>query len=80
VVNSVPEERRGVAMGTFTAFFDLGMGLGGPLVGGAAAIGGYEVAFLLAALCALGTVAVAASLKTARTAAGPFARDVPQTR
>jgi MFS family permease len=80
VVNSVPEERRGVAMGTFTAFFDLGMGLGGPLVGGAAAIGGYEAAFLLAALCALGTVAVAASLRTAMTAAGPFARDVPQTR
>jgi MFS family permease len=80
VVNSVPEERRGVAMGTFTAFFDLGMGLGGPLVGGAAAVGGYEAAFLLAALCALGTVAVAVSLRTARPAAGPLARDVPQTR
>jgi MFS family permease len=80
VVNRVPEERRGVAMGTFTAFFDLGMGLGGPLVGAAAAIGGYEAAFLLAALCALGTVAVAASLRTGRPAAGPLARDLPQTR
>jgi MFS family permease len=80
VVNRVPEERRGVAMGTFTAFFDLGMGLGGPLVGAAAALGGYEAAFLLSALCALGTVAVAASLRTARPAAGPFPQDVPQTR
>jgi MFS family permease len=80
VVNRVPEERRGVAMGTFTAFFDLGMGVGGPLVGAAAAIGGYEAAFFLAALCALGTVAVAASLRTGRPAAGPLARDLPQTR
>ena len=63
VVNRVPEERRGVAMGTFTAFFDLGMGVGGPLAGAAAAIGGYEAAFLLAAACALGTVAVALSLR-----------------
>jgi hypothetical protein len=67
-------------MGTFTAFFDLGMGIGGPLVGAAAAIGGYEAAFLLAALCALGTVVVAASLRTGRAAAGPLARDLPQTR
>ena len=80
VVNRVPEERRGVAMGTFTAFFDLGMGLGGPLVGGAAALGGYEAAFLVAALCALGTVAVAASLRTAGPAAGPFAPDLARTR
>ena len=80
VVNRVPEERRGVAMGTFTAFFDLGMGVGGPLVGVAAAIGGYEAAFLLAALCALGTVAVAASLRTGTPAGATFPRDLPQTR
>ena len=41
VVNRVPEDRRGVAMGTFTAFFDLGVGLGAPAAGLAAAIGGY---------------------------------------
>jgi predicted MFS family arabinose efflux permease len=67
-------------MGTFTAFFDLGMGVGGPVVGAAAAIGGYEAAFLLSALCALGTVAVALSLRTARPAPEPFPRDLPQTR
>jgi MFS family permease len=63
VVNRVPEERRGVAMGTFTAFFDLGMGIGSPLAGAAAAVGGYEAAFVLAAGCALATIAVAVSLR-----------------
>ena len=68
VVNRVPEERRGVAMGTFTAFFDLGIGIGSPLVGAAAALGGYEAAFLVAAAFALGTVAVALSLRGALAA------------
>jgi MFS family permease len=63
VVNRVPVERRGVAMGTFTAFFDLGMGIGGPLTGAAAAAGGYSAAFVLAAACAIGTTAVALSLR-----------------
>lgn len=63
VINRVPEQRRGAAMGTFTAFFDLGVGIGSPIAGAAAAIGGYEAAFLLAAAFALGTVAVALSLR-----------------
>ena len=45
VVNRVPEDRRGVAMGTFTACFDLGVGLGAPIAGAAAALGGYGAAF-----------------------------------
>jgi MFS family permease len=65
VVNRVPEERRGVAMGTFTAFFDLGVGVGAPVAGAAAALGGYEAAFVLASACSLGTVAVAVSLRRA---------------
>lgn len=68
VVNRVPEERRGAAMGTFTAFFDLGMGVGSPIAGAAAAIGGYEAAFVLAAVCALGTIPVALSLRTVAAA------------
>jgi MFS family permease len=59
VLERVPVERRGSAMGTFTAFFDLGVGTGGPIAGVAAAIGGYEAAFLLAAL--LGVVAAFAA-------------------
>ena len=41
-INRVGPERRGVAMGTFTANFDLGMLIGSPLVGAAAAIGGLQ--------------------------------------
>jgi MFS family permease len=63
VVNRVPEERRAVAMGTFTAFFDLGVGVGAPLVGFAAVLGGYSAAFVLAAACSLAAVAVALSLR-----------------
>jgi MFS family permease len=74
VVNRVPEERRGVAMGTFTAFFDLGMGIGGPLTGAAAALGGYEAAFVLAAGCSLGTVGVALSLRSLSRALPATAR------
>jgi MFS family permease len=68
VINRVPEERRGAAMGTFTAFFDVGVGVGSPIAGAAAAIGGYEAAFLIAAGFALGTVLVALSLRTALAA------------
>jgi predicted MFS family arabinose efflux permease len=52
-VNRVGPERRGKAMGTFTAAFDLGMLVGSPLVGAAAAIGGYSAAFYVAAVAAL---------------------------
>jgi MFS family permease len=52
-VNRVPPERRGAAMGTFTAAFDLGMLVGSPAVGAAAALGGYSAAFYLASASAL---------------------------
>jgi MFS family permease len=52
-INRVGPERRGVAMGTFTANFDLGMLVGSPLVGAAAAVAGYSAAFYVAAAAAL---------------------------
>jgi MFS family permease len=52
-VNRVIPERRGAAMGTFTASFDLGMLVGSPAVGAAAALGGYSAAFYLASASAL---------------------------
>jgi MFS family permease len=52
-VNRVPAERRGAAMGTFTASFDLGMLAGSPAVGAAAALAGYSAAFYLAAAAAV---------------------------
>ncbi len=53
VVSRVSDTRRGAALGTFTAFFDAGVGLGAPLAGAAAALTTYEGAFLLAATIAL---------------------------
>jgi MFS family permease len=53
VVNGLPETRRGAALGTFTAFFDAGVGLGAPLAGLAAALDGYESAFLFSASIAV---------------------------
>jgi MFS family permease len=45
----VSESARGAAMGTYTAFFDAGVGLGAPLAGLVAALAGYEAAFFFAA-------------------------------
>jgi MFS family permease len=59
VINRVPEERRGAAMGTFTAFFDIGVGVGSPLAGMAAALGSYGVAFGVAAAFGIGTIVIA---------------------
>jgi MFS family permease len=53
-VERVIPERRGAAMGTFTASFDLGMLVGSPAVGAAAALGGYSAAFYLASAASLG--------------------------
>ena len=61
-VERVIPERRGAAMGTFTASFDLGMLVGSPAVGAAAVIGGYSAAFYLAACCALACAALSTTL------------------
>jgi len=71
VVNSVPDARRGAALGTFTAFFDIGFAVGGPLTGLAASLGGYSAAFWLGAAFAIAAIVVAASLR--RAAAAPAA-------
>jgi len=67
VVGDVGEDQRGSAMGGFTAFFDIGVGLGGPIAGATAALAGYSAVFYLSAVAALGTAALAAS--TERTPA-----------
>jgi len=59
VVSRVPEDRRGAALGAFTAFFDAGVGFGAPLAGAAVALaGGYAAAFWLAAAAALAGTAL----------------------
>lgn len=60
-VERVVPERRGAAMGTFTASFDLGMLVGSPLVGAAAAVGGYSAAFYVAAAAALACASLSAT-------------------
>jgi MFS family permease len=67
-VERVVPERRGAAMGTFTASFDLGMLVGSPAVGAAAALGGYSAAFYLAAGAALACASL--SLAMARQPEG----------
>jgi MFS family permease len=74
VVGRVAETRRGAALGTFTAFFDAGVGLGAPLAGVAAALFGYEGAFLFAATIALAssaTIALAVSGRSHPPLAAP---------
>jgi len=61
VVGRVGDDRRGSALGAFTAFFDIGVGLGGPLAGATAALAGYPAVFVLAAGAALCAAALAAA-------------------
>jgi MFS family permease len=66
VVRRIPAERRGVALGTFTSFFDLGVGVGTPAAGAFAALSGYPAAFAFAAACAVGTFVVASAIALGR--------------
>ncbi len=72
VVEEVDEETRGAAMGAFTAFFDVGVGIGGPLAGAVSAVAGYPAAFAVGAACAVlgGVVAVT---RSGAAAPGPAA-------
>ena len=49
----VPAEQRGQAVGNFVAFFDLALGLGGPLLGMVALAGGSAAPFLAGAIGSL---------------------------
>lgn len=60
VVGEVGDDRRGSAMGAFSAFFDIGVGLGGPLAGATASLAGYPAVFVLASVAAFGAAALAA--------------------
>ncbi|HEX7278849.1 MAG TPA: MFS transporter [Solirubrobacterales bacterium] len=54
----VSPQARGAAMGTYTAFFDAGVGLGAPLAGLVAALSGYEAAFFFAAAACVASALV----------------------
>ncbi len=65
VVADGDEEDRGSAFGAFTAFFDIGVGLGGPIAGATAALAGYAAVFYISAAAALGSAALAATYERA---------------
>jgi MFS family permease len=72
VVNRAGDSRRGAALGTFTAFFDVGMGVGALVAGAVASGSGYPAAFWVAAVAAGlgGALAALAGTRSRRAAAG----------
>lgn len=58
-VRRAPPERRGVAMGAYTACLDLALGVSGPLLGLIAGGGGMDAVFLTSTAIVLGTVPIA---------------------
>jgi MFS family permease len=65
----VSQRARGAAMGTYTAFFDTGVGLGAPIAGVVAALTSYEGAFVFAAaVCLASALMVLVRLHPARSA------------
>jgi MFS family permease len=78
VVGRVDPEHRGSALGAFTAFFDMGVGIGGPIAGAIASLAGYSAAVLAAAAAALLASALAALPRGARLGAAAFAARVPR--
>jgi len=72
-IQDVPESERATATGTFTMFFEIAGGIGGPLLGVAAALSGDRATFVVSALSALAGLVllrtwVAARLGTPGTA------------
>ena len=65
VVGAVGSDRRGSALGAFTAFFDIGVGLGAPIAGAIASLAGYPAVFVAGALAALLAAALAAAPRAA---------------
>ena len=74
VVSDAGERRRAEALGTYTAFFDLGFGLGAPLVGVISALAGYPAAFWAAAAFALAGGAITAAGASRRVGAAAAQR------
>ena len=68
-VRLAPPEAKGLAMGAFTAFLDLAMGLASPALGFIASGFGIGSVFLVSTFVVLGAAAVAAqSIRRARLA------------
>jgi len=73
VVSNVEADRRGSALGVFTAFFDIGVGLGAPLAGVIASLAGYPAVFVAGAAAALAAAALAALPRAGHVGAALYA-------
>ena len=73
VVDKGDADRRGAALGAFTAFFDLGVGIGAPMAGAIAVLFGYPAVFWFACAAAVGTVLVSAAVSRPRRGGGAVA-------
>ena len=54
----VPAPNRGAALGAYSVFLDVSLGLAGPVAGAIAAGAGYPATFLFAAICTLGAAGI----------------------
>jgi predicted MFS family arabinose efflux permease len=61
-VRRVPDQSRGLAMGTYTAYFDLGIGVSSPLLGLIAGRASLGAVFLVSTLVVVGAAPIAARL------------------
>lgn len=57
-VRRAPAESRGLAMGTYTAFLDVALGVGSPALGLIGGRFGLDAVFLASALTVLGSAAI----------------------
>jgi predicted MFS family arabinose efflux permease len=62
-----PAESRGLAMGAYTAFLDLSLGLTGPVLGLVANRAGLNAVFLVSALVVMCSAAIAVQLLNVQT-------------
>jgi MFS family permease len=77
-VKSAPPQSRGAAMGTYTAFLDLSLGVASPTLGLIAQAVSLSAVFLISALVVVATVAAAYFLLSAQPQADRVADDDPR--
>jgi MFS family permease len=71
-IRSAPAQSRGLAMGAYTAFLDVALGIGTPALGLLAEFAGLGAAFVASMVASLGAAGIAAALlHTARTRRAP---------
>jgi len=63
VMNLTDKSKQGAAIGAYTSFWDLGLGVWGPVTGVVATTFGYPAVFIVGAACAASATAVALSVR-----------------